>query len=241
MAGAEGEDARAVTRASSPLGVRAPWRSSRSWSLSVLMIDSIRCRIQPIGGLGRSGALSVSFGRRSSACSSRTAVSKSAPAKPLSQMMVVPSDRVGFEQCECGFAFAGVGGDEVKVADRAVGSAEQHEFEAPVAARVGRAVAEAGPGRELALSGWSGSIGRRAAASYQAAAARRRPQRFRRRVPSKAAPASAPARGSARCSATATAVGKEVAEPPSPRRRKSGRSGTATASARPSAPAARCR
>ncbi len=62
-------------------------------------------------------------------------------------------DRVGFEQRERRVTLSAVGGDEVEVADRAVGGAEQHEFEAPVAARVGRAVAETSPGRELAAAG----------------------------------------------------------------------------------------
>src|SRR5438093_379809 len=62
-------------------------------------------------------------------------------------------DRVGLEQRERRFPLGGVGGGEVEVADRAVGGAEQHELEAPVAARVGGAVAEAGPGCELAATG----------------------------------------------------------------------------------------
>src|SRR6266567_475452 len=54
------------------------------------------------------------------------------------------------EQRERGLPLWCVGGDEVEVEDGAVGRAEQDEFEAPVAARVGRAVAEAGPGGKLA-------------------------------------------------------------------------------------------
>ncbi len=63
---------RAVTRVSRPAGVGPPWRSSRSWSLRLLTIDSIRWRIQPIGGLGRSGS-SCPLGRSSRARSSWTA------------------------------------------------------------------------------------------------------------------------------------------------------------------------
>lgn len=51
---------------------------------------------------------------------------------------------VGLEQCERRFTFGGVGGNEVEVADGAVGGAEQDELKAPVAARVGGAVAKAG-------------------------------------------------------------------------------------------------
>ncbi len=57
------------------------------------------------------------------------------------------------EQRERGLALGCVGGDQVEVDDRAVGGAEQHELEAPVAARVRGAVAEARPGRELACPG----------------------------------------------------------------------------------------
>jgi hypothetical protein len=59
-------------------------------------------------------------------------------------------DLVGFEQDARCLALAAVRGDEVEVADGAVEGAEQEELEAPVAARVGGAVAEAGPGGKLA-------------------------------------------------------------------------------------------
>src|SRR5439155_25779617 len=54
------------------------------------------------------------------------------------------------EQREPGFAFGAVGGDEVEVDDRAVGAAQEDEPHPPEEARMGGAVAEAAPGRELA-------------------------------------------------------------------------------------------
>jgi hypothetical protein len=117
-----------------------------------LTIDSMRWRIQPIGGLGRLGS-SLRLGLSQQ----RAQLADGGFEVGAGEALVADDrgalDRVGFQQRERRFALALVGGDQVEVEDRAVRSAEQQQFEAPVAARVGRAVAEAGPGRELAAAG----------------------------------------------------------------------------------------
>src|SRR5581483_5253731 len=57
--------------------------------------------------------------------------------------------RLPLEQLEHSLAFGRVGGDEVEVADAAVGAAPEHEAHPPVEAGVGGAVAESAPGRQL--------------------------------------------------------------------------------------------
>src|SRR5919204_191293 len=56
---------------------------------------------------------------------------------------------LAFEQLEDGLTLGRVGGDEIEVADAAVGAAPEHQPHAPVQARMRGRVAEAAPGREL--------------------------------------------------------------------------------------------
>lgn len=115
---------RAVTRASRPAGVRPPWRSSRSWSLSVLTTDSIRCLIQPIGGLGRIGLVGAAGAQQEGSELARGGFEVGA-GEALVADQERTLERVGLEQCERRLPFGGVGGDEVEVADGAVRGAEQ--------------------------------------------------------------------------------------------------------------------
>jgi hypothetical protein len=83
---------RAVTRVSRPAGVRPPWRSRWSWSLRLLTIDSIRSRIQPIGGLGRPGS-SLRLGLRSSRCARRNDLGVAARCRVAEADLSDPLDR----------------------------------------------------------------------------------------------------------------------------------------------------